>query len=141
MVWSDVRDNICWIIVSGKDIDFWRDTWIRDLGPLIAFVLSENADNLGSVSVAEMSDGSGNWRWSLFSHLLPENVLLHIAAVKGPLTSSSRDRVGWRGSSDLAFSIKSAYVLRTRQQNSVPPNSVLALLHEDYLGIPIGVST
>ncbi|KAK8660761.1 hypothetical protein V6N13_051672 [Hibiscus sabdariffa] len=81
-----------------------------------------------------MSDGSGNWRWSLFSHLLPENVLLHIAAVKGPLVSSSHDRVGWRGTSDLSFSIKSASELRTRQPTS-GVHGLWTVLHK-FRGLP-----
>ncbi|KAK8624454.1 hypothetical protein V6N13_065799 [Hibiscus sabdariffa] len=43
--------------------------------------------HLPRVPVAEMADVEGNWRWDLFQHLLPWEILLRMATVKGPKES------------------------------------------------------
>ncbi|KAK8654455.1 hypothetical protein V6N13_128423 [Hibiscus sabdariffa] len=111
MVWNDVRSNIIWSIGSGHDIDFWRDVWIEEVGPLISHVDTRFVHQC-VVSVAQMVSAAGEWRWELFDYLLPRGVLLRIAAVHIPCPSLETDMVGWKGAKDLRFSIKSAYTLR-----------------------------
>ncbi|KAK8544374.1 hypothetical protein V6N13_056156 [Hibiscus sabdariffa] len=79
VVWNDVRNNIVWSIGSGTEIDFWWDTWIEDVGPLLSYVDPRLVSQL----------------------------------VRGPRPVLGVDMVGWRGSKELWFSIKSTYQLRS----------------------------
>ncbi|KAK8703884.1 hypothetical protein V6N13_047527 [Hibiscus sabdariffa] len=54
----------------------------------------------------------GEWAWQHFEHLLPLDVLLRIAATKGPCSRVGRDWIGWVGSNDRRFSVKSGFSLR-----------------------------
>ncbi|KAE8724567.1 Cyclin-J18 [Hibiscus syriacus] len=88
--------SLCW---NGHNIEFW----------LISYVPARLLHNVGFAMVASMGDGTDNWRWDCFDHLLPMQVLLHIAVIRGPVTMRLDDTVGWQASPDLQFSIKSAY--------------------------------
>ncbi|KAK8556761.1 hypothetical protein V6N12_003156 [Hibiscus sabdariffa] len=45
---------------------------------------------------------NGNWKWESFEHLLPTNILLHIAATKALIIGSEPDVIRWNGSHDLS---------------------------------------
>ncbi|KAE8654104.1 hypothetical protein F3Y22_tig00117056pilonHSYRG00889 [Hibiscus syriacus] len=62
--------------------------------------------------IADMATPSGDWRWQLFEQLLPHDILLRIAALKGPSNMMNQDCVGWRCNNDLSFTVKSAYAVR-----------------------------
>ncbi|KAK8577921.1 hypothetical protein V6N13_076597 [Hibiscus sabdariffa] len=47
IVWNDVRTNPIWTIGSGKDVDFWYDSWINDIGLLIDYVDPILASTIG----------------------------------------------------------------------------------------------
>ncbi|KAK9027789.1 hypothetical protein V6N11_067612 [Hibiscus sabdariffa] len=49
-----------------------------------------------------------DWKWYLFKHLLPRDILLHIAAIKGPLPSMDEASVGWKLSRST-FTLRSTY--------------------------------
>ncbi|KAK8656010.1 hypothetical protein V6N13_108572 [Hibiscus sabdariffa] len=101
VVWNDVRSNIVWSIGVGKDIDFWRDVWIEDVGPLISHVDPRLVSRCVVVSVAQMVSVEGDKRWELFDSLLPRGILLRIAAVRGSRPTIGADMVGWRSSKEL----------------------------------------
>ncbi|KAK8585735.1 hypothetical protein V6N13_050707 [Hibiscus sabdariffa] len=54
----------------------------------------------------------GKWRWALFEHLLPDSILLQIAAVKCPLPHFQGGLVSWTGTHSGKFTVKSAYGIR-----------------------------
>ncbi|KAK8716036.1 hypothetical protein V6N13_043357 [Hibiscus sabdariffa] len=69
-----------------------------------------------------MADSEGNWRRELFKHLLPWDILLRIATLKGPKASLNGDCIGWAGYNDRKFTIKSAYRIRTGfSEESIEP--------------------
>ncbi|KAK8716187.1 hypothetical protein V6N13_043505 [Hibiscus sabdariffa] len=79
------------------------------MGPLYLHVCTHLQGSLPRVSVADMATPSGDWNWNLFDYLLPRQVLLQIATVKGPCPLVVYCSFGWQGSQDLSFSVKSAY--------------------------------
>ncbi|KAK8637344.1 hypothetical protein V6N13_064767 [Hibiscus sabdariffa] len=58
---------------------------------------------------------NGNWKWESFEHLLPTNILLHIAATKALIIGSEPDVIRWNGSHDLSV-------------------AVVGVVHKDYNG-------
>ncbi|KAK8608490.1 hypothetical protein V6N13_023912 [Hibiscus sabdariffa] len=60
MIWSDVRSYVRIRIGDGISTDFWRDSWIEGIDPLIGYVPERMVHNLGFVSVASMADDNGN---------------------------------------------------------------------------------
>ncbi|KAE8726876.1 hypothetical protein F3Y22_tig00005974pilonHSYRG00327 [Hibiscus syriacus] len=70
-----------------RDVNFWLDEWVPDTGPLAVYLTPFHAINLSRTCMADMAIPDGNWRWDLFQHLLPWDVLLHIAALKGSKAS------------------------------------------------------
>ncbi|KAK8658056.1 hypothetical protein V6N13_036271 [Hibiscus sabdariffa] len=58
-----------------------------------------------------MASPEGDWLWHKFDEVLPSDVLLRIAAVKGPTTAISDDSIVWVGASDKRFSVRSAYTV------------------------------
>ncbi|KAE8690078.1 hypothetical protein F3Y22_tig00110927pilonHSYRG00028 [Hibiscus syriacus] len=112
-VWTDVRNYVSWCISNGKLVDFWFDAWLDDCGPLIDHMTAAGAISMHRITVADMTDGSGNWWWTHFEHLLPRDILLRIAAKKGPLGHLTDDSVGWNLNVDRRFSVKSVYEFRS----------------------------
>ncbi|KAK8624366.1 hypothetical protein V6N13_065712 [Hibiscus sabdariffa] len=87
MIWEDIRHNIVWRVGSGERVTFWFDCWIKDLGPLVNHAMVRNVQSLPMISVADMVDMEGNWRWAEIDQVLPSYVLLCLAAIKGHLSS------------------------------------------------------
>ncbi|KAK8664047.1 hypothetical protein V6N13_083850 [Hibiscus sabdariffa] len=83
MIWKEVSKRIIWRVGHGKDIDFWWDKWVPDVGALHLHVPSYQVCPTG-VTVADMATGDGEWRWEAFQHMVPNFVLARIAAIKGP---------------------------------------------------------
>ncbi|KAK8650282.1 hypothetical protein V6N13_139927 [Hibiscus sabdariffa] len=71
-------------------------------------------------SVADMALSNGEWKWHLFEHILPRDIVLRIAAIKGPLSMFAADSVGWKLSSSNQFSLRSAYEVHMGNSSSVP---------------------
>ncbi|KAK8477771.1 hypothetical protein V6N13_059812 [Hibiscus sabdariffa] len=75
--------HIGWNIRIDLKIDFWRDSWVRDIGPLCE-VCNDVLEG-SKVTVASMVDTSGEWKWEVIQDLLvTKPVLLRIAAIKPP---------------------------------------------------------
>ena len=66
-------------------------------------------------TVSECVNGDGSWNWGLFANLLPNNVILRIAAIKPPLNSGGRDEIRWAHSKTGLFIVKSAYLSLIQQ--------------------------
>ncbi|KAH9704953.1 putative ribonuclease H protein [Citrus sinensis] len=59
--------------------------------------------------IADFVTSEGSWRWNLFGHLIPHNILLMIAAVKPPDAHSGNDHFYWAHSPFGYFMAKSTY--------------------------------
>ncbi|GMJ06884.1 hypothetical protein like AT3G24255 [Hibiscus trionum] len=106
-IWNEVRRGICWNVRDGLLTDFWQDTWLDGEGPLAAACLQPL--DMRPTSVAGMVTATGEWDWPVLAHLLPERVLLKIAAVPPPNVSLGDDNPAWRWEMSRRFSTKSAY--------------------------------
>ncbi|KAK8672509.1 hypothetical protein V6N13_110877 [Hibiscus sabdariffa] len=111
MVWTDVCENLTWNLGNGRNVDFWHDSWITGIGPLVVHVGTLNQAALPRVSIAAMLTTQGTWNWPLFQHLLPSPVLLRIAVVKELDQLFPEDAVGWGLTTNHNFTIKSTYEL------------------------------
>ncbi|KAE8719829.1 hypothetical protein F3Y22_tig00109925pilonHSYRG00012 [Hibiscus syriacus] len=68
-------ENICKPTVNGG-LDFWREDWLCDLGPLASFVVNiAERDNLPRQSVSFMVDHNGQWRWEFIIDKLPNTIV------------------------------------------------------------------
>ncbi|KAK8690936.1 hypothetical protein V6N13_074460 [Hibiscus sabdariffa] len=112
VIWNDVRSYVRIRIGDGNSTDFWRDSWIAGINPLVDYVPENLRHNLGCVSVADMADGNGSWLWYKFEYLLPLPILLRIAATGCPMEGFAADTEYWKGNVQGNFTVKSAYVLR-----------------------------
>ncbi|KAK8660893.1 hypothetical protein V6N13_051800 [Hibiscus sabdariffa] len=112
IIWNDVRSYVRIRIGDGNSTDFWRDSWIAGIDPLVDYVPENLRHNLGCVSVADMADGNGSWLWYKFEHLLSLPILLRIAATGCPMEGFAADTEYWKGNVQGNFTVKSAYVLR-----------------------------
>ncbi|KAH9724217.1 putative ribonuclease H protein [Citrus sinensis] len=110
-IWEQTRVGMRWNIGDGERVRFWWDCWVTTSSPLAEFVTQPIPNTLLSKRVADFVDETGNWNWSLFSHLLPNNILLKIASVHPPTASHGADSFFWGASSNGTFSVKSAYEL------------------------------
>ena len=68
--------------------------------------------------MADFSNNNGNWNWQLFAHLLPNHIILKIAAVKAPCANSGEDQCYWVYFNTWHFTRKSVY-LSLHQSNNV----------------------
>ena len=100
-----------WNIGDGKRVRFWWDCWVTTSSSLAAYTSQPIPNTLLSKRVADFVDEIGNWNCSLFSHLLPNNILLKIASVHPPTASHGAESFFWGASSNGTFSVKSAYEL------------------------------
>ncbi|KAK8631475.1 hypothetical protein V6N13_028261 [Hibiscus sabdariffa] len=66
---------------------------------------SERTHDLCDVPVVAMASIEGDWLWHKFDELLPPDIILRIADVKGPNVAISDDLIVWVGASDKRFSI------------------------------------
>ncbi|KAK8698650.1 hypothetical protein V6N13_114761 [Hibiscus sabdariffa] len=80
------------------------------------------------VSVAAMVDADGDWKWELFRHRFPTQVLLRIAAIQRPKPSFHMDSIGWKLRDDRQFSIRTAYHVRCGEESKwLASNSATAV--------------
>ncbi|KAK9044029.1 hypothetical protein V6N11_072351 [Hibiscus sabdariffa] len=63
-----------------------------------------------------MVDADGDWKWELFRHRFPTQVLLRIAAIQRPKPSFHMDSIGWKLRDDRQFSIRTAYHVRCGEE-------------------------
>lgn len=100
-IWSKVWENVG----KGLDSDFWRDTWVKEWGPLINVCTQPEIIPIEHVSVMEMVLPSGDWKWELIKDMLPPPVVSCIASYKPLFVSNVDDFVGWDKDSCHNFTI------------------------------------
>ncbi|KAK8506642.1 hypothetical protein V6N12_073595 [Hibiscus sabdariffa] len=76
--------NLVWNIGDGSQARFWLDPWLGNGDPIVAYLGTGRYPATINVSVKDMVDEFGQWRWHLFEHLIPTPIFLQIAAMKTP---------------------------------------------------------
>ncbi|CAA0840318.1 Unknown protein [Striga hermonthica] len=108
-VWPSVRRGVRWSIGDGATVRFWRDNWTHSPHPIINEALGPVPDDQLDWTVSDYVDDLGQWRWDLFSHLVPAGISLRIAAVLPPSRAAGPDKMYWGFSENGSFTTKSAY--------------------------------
>ena len=93
---------------NGQKIHFWRDIWVAET-PLYNLSIALVPEDIVEGCIADFVTPEGSWRWNLFGHLIPHNILLMIAAVKPLDAHSGSDHFYWAHSPSGFFTAKSAY--------------------------------
>ncbi|KAL9462413.1 hypothetical protein AB3S75_000421 [Citrus x aurantiifolia] len=117
-IWEKTRGGIRWNIGDGETVSFWGDCWVTSLKPLAERVIQPIPNELLNKRAVDFLDGSGNWNWPLFSHLVPSNVLLKIAAIHPPTAAFGNDSYFLGGSPNGIFSVRAAYELLDESMGS-----------------------
>lgn len=107
-VWTNILSRVAWNIGDGTKVRFWLDLWMLKEKPIISEAILPIFDNIISGVVADFIDNNGSWRWDLFEHYLPHNIILRIASSVPPLAQRGHDCVYWAGSKNGDFLVKSA---------------------------------
>uniref|UniRef100_A0A6N2KYB2 Reverse transcriptase zinc-binding domain-containing protein n=1 Tax=Salix viminalis TaxID=40686 RepID=A0A6N2KYB2_SALVM len=63
-----------------------------------------------------MVDGGGNWKWEVFAHLLPMQVVMGIAGYIPPRQDALEDTMIWDKSVNGRFTVKTAYMVREEDE-------------------------
>ncbi|KAF2306076.1 hypothetical protein GH714_011197 [Hevea brasiliensis] len=109
--WSKLSNGVQWSIGNGRKARFWLDCWVAE-----GIFLQEVANDFIPQdwlhqTVDFFVTPSGDWNWSMFSYLIPEQYILLINAILPPHQSYDSDSVLWGSSPDGSFTLKSAYAL------------------------------
>ncbi|KAK8671721.1 hypothetical protein V6N13_038308 [Hibiscus sabdariffa] len=123
MVWQTVCENISWVVGNGQSVDFWHDSWLSDVGPLIEYTSTAPASSIYPTMVSDLVAVDGEWRWGDLQHVLPMHILLRLAAVKCPKISFRDDKIGWVGSKDRSYQLLALTVRAGQSQKLVIPVS------------------
>ncbi|PPS10165.1 hypothetical protein GOBAR_AA10477 [Gossypium barbadense] len=93
----------------GSYMDFWRDYWVKDWGPLINVCTQSEKVPTEHVPFQNMVKLSGEWNWSAISSALLSQVLLSISTYNAPSVFDVDNFIGWWHEKRSTFSICSAY--------------------------------
>ncbi|KAE8674234.1 hypothetical protein F3Y22_tig00111769pilonHSYRG00642 [Hibiscus syriacus] len=94
---------------NGNQIQFWKDPWLGNLGPLEKLRLDKPDGNMNAGTLASVIKQHGEWKWDKIHTCLPYPTMLHLAAVKPPLANRRDDKLGWIWGKRQHFSISRAY--------------------------------
>ena len=89
--WDVVHQNVSWNLGDDKKILFWKDRWMESFGPLMNHVHPRTQVETINYTVADMVDNRGNWKWDIFAHLLPVQVLMGIVGYIPPRRDENED--------------------------------------------------
>jgi ribonuclease HI len=109
--WDTVNQNATWNVGNGKRILFWRDSWLESYGPIINHLEREVQVETLDYTVADMVDDRGNWKWDVFAHLIPMQIVMSIVGYTPPMQDGIDDMVGWDHSSNGKLTVRTAYMV------------------------------
>lgn len=105
----EFKKGIVWVPKQGTKVRFWRDKWLLDkpLSDLISNIPDEHFDK----KVSQYIMNENIWNWSILENLLPQNILLHLAAFHISESNCEEDEIAWNQTPSGNFSTKSAFDL------------------------------
>ncbi|KAL5818299.1 hypothetical protein ACOSQ4_022141 [Xanthoceras sorbifolium] len=99
--------GLLWRIGRGRDVQFWKDIWVPDLGPLHEYA-TINLDDRKSQDKVSCYMLNEDWNCDKLRAVLPWPIVQRILSIHTG-SCGNQDRVVWGGSSNGTFSVKSAY--------------------------------
>ncbi|KAF7832314.1 putative ribonuclease H protein At1g65750 family [Senna tora] len=98
------------IINNGARIKFCRDYWVHGFPTLESVALAPIPQDMINMATNQFISISGEWNWSSFPHLLPQDVLNTIACIEPPRVDQGPDQYAWDLEPSGNFTVKSAYL-------------------------------
>lgn len=89
-VWSDIL-ACCWCLGDGETVWFWWDLWVTKDLSLAAYAMNNIPVHILDCKVYAFIKVDGSWSWGWCEHLLPNNIIFHIAAVLPPFLMHGLD--------------------------------------------------
>ncbi|KAF7806953.1 putative ribonuclease H protein At1g65750 family [Senna tora] len=111
-VWSNIEKEIYWNVGRGDKVLFWNDDWIRGVGKLKDWAISNVDDMKDHEKVAEYVAENGEWDRGRIMDCLPRHICDKIFAMYPSGRHRREDGIAWKWSNDGCFSITSAYDIR-----------------------------
>ncbi|KAG7555110.1 Reverse transcriptase domain [Arabidopsis suecica] len=108
--------GLSWVIGDGRDIRFWVDKWLLDK-PLLELVTGPLPVGYEERRVCDLWRRGTGWEFSQILPYVSENLKLRFTAVVLDEVTGAKDRLSWAGNADGNFTVKSAYVLLTRDSS------------------------
>ncbi|KAK5810379.1 hypothetical protein PVK06_025691 [Gossypium arboreum] len=105
-VWAQFRSK--YLLVTGRCVQFWMDTWVPDVGPL-SDLFPGMVAGIEDLRVSNVVDSLGNRRWDFLAVLLDISTFLRITFNPPPGETAGPDRCIWRWTSLGQFSVSTAY--------------------------------
>ncbi|CAN1315860.1 Putative ribonuclease H protein At1g65750 [Linum perenne] len=96
---------------DGVSMNFWQDRWIDSGERLIDLALGDHSAIDTDQPVSAFISCTGEWNWSLFSHLLTPGARLQVAGMSPPVSGAGEDQITWGLERDERFRLRSAYSL------------------------------
>jgi hypothetical protein len=83
-VWPQVTQGLNWARGSGRNVRFWRDSWLEGYGPLLSLATQDIPEDLVNCSVVDMLEDDKHWKWDSFAYLLHVQVVMLLAGYPPP---------------------------------------------------------
>lgn len=115
----DTLRGIRWCIGNGRKVKFQWDCWATKNKPLLCFATAPIPDDLLSKFVYDFTEDNGNQKWDTFGNLLPNHIILKIAAVQPPAKNKGDDQFFWTALRKGQFSVKLAYEDLSASQHGI----------------------
>lgn len=97
-----------WRIGNGGVVDFWKDAWVPNVGPLMHHVSAGISMDI-STPINSYIAQSGVWNFSLFERCIPPHIVNRIRAMTPPHSSKPPICMAWSCTNDRDFTLASAY--------------------------------
>ncbi|CAA0834773.1 Unknown protein [Striga hermonthica] len=108
-VWPHVLRGARWAVCDGKTVNFWMDLWLPSSSNLFNASARVVPQEFLDKSVRFFISDGDSWLWHMFSHLIPNAMLLQIASTPPPREELGCDRLYWGPSPTGKSTTKSAY--------------------------------
>ncbi|KAJ1432864.1 ribonuclease H [Sesbania bispinosa] len=106
-IWKFLEQGCKWIVGDGKNISFWKDSWLGS-GTILGDVV---IGAMQSGTISSMINEFGDWNLVQLNQLLPRWALNEVLGTVPPKDDLGPDRIAWGLTSHGCFSTKSAYHL------------------------------
>ena len=119
-LWQETSFHVKQNPGDGSNTLFWDDYWVGEQGPLKHLAFSPISESDMSKTVKDYLDCNGNWQWNSLRDLLPPSILDVIAAMRIPLSPSTK-RVSWDLTENGDFTVKSTYQFGNHSSGTILP--------------------
>ncbi|CAN1762528.1 Putative ribonuclease H protein At1g65750 [Linum perenne] len=108
-IWPTLKNSCQASVRNGASTSFWNSVWLDNGVKLADAVSRDLGDAENQRTVADATDGEGNWDWSFLTNALPPHLVDQVAGMQPPSPNSGEDELIWGPDPKGLFSIKSAY--------------------------------